>query len=169
MSRIGWPRNQQESVVACHVRRGDKVGGGRTGRFVIDMGMYKKELGMMVRQTAANIVYVGGDDQETVSEMAAFARNELGVTALFDDLESRSSKDNSAMMTLSHKVNITHYALDAICNGDYTLRQPLHAHASTNMPAFLICTCKTETGNYTPRSTIHAPCTKRIARCDSEF
>jgi hypothetical protein len=91
------------------------------------MGVYKRELGMMVRQTAAKIVYVGGDDQETVIEMATFARNELGVTALFDDLESRSSKDNSAMMTLSHKVNITHYALDAICNGDSIIASLAHA------------------------------------------
>ncbi len=39
------------------------------------------------------------------------------VGATFDDQEMRSSSDNSAMMMLTHKVNITHYALDAICNG----------------------------------------------------
>ncbi len=61
-------------VVGCHVRRGDKVGGGRAGRFVVEMDVYKKELAGVVQRTRPNVVLLAGDDLETLVEMSAFCK-----------------------------------------------------------------------------------------------
>jgi hypothetical protein len=60
-------------------------------------------------------VFIAGDDKETV-EMFKKEVEAIGLRAMVDEEEARTSTDNSAMMLLSHRHNITQYALDAICN-----------------------------------------------------
>jgi len=134
---LAWPQQRAagraepgaQLVLAVHVRRGDKGGGGRAGRIVVDMATYVEQLESLVRalgassggvepgrpSTAPTHVFIGGDDAETVYAFrdAAVA---LGLRVLLDEEEARTATDNSAMMLLSHEHNITRYALDAICN-----------------------------------------------------
>mmetsp|Transcript_1602 Transcript_1602/g.4854 ORF Transcript_1602/g.4854 Transcript_1602/m.4854 type:complete len:200 (-) Transcript_1602:231-830(-) len=111
--KLSWP--DEESVCAIHVRRGDKGGGGRAGRLVVDMPVYIEEMTDMSTRFSISNVYIAGDDAETVATMVAAAKDR-GLRAMFDSDEARTCTDNSAMMLLSHKVNITRYALDAITN-----------------------------------------------------
>mmetsp|Transcript_36639 Transcript_36639/g.57229 ORF Transcript_36639/g.57229 Transcript_36639/m.57229 type:complete len:561 (+) Transcript_36639:107-1789(+) len=109
---MGWPKDE---VLAVHVRRGDKGGGGRGGRLVVDMSVYLSELHMMAKSYQVKTVFVGGDDAETVAQVVSEART-MGYQVIFDDQEARTATDNSAMMLLTHQVNITQYAFDAISN-----------------------------------------------------
>lgn len=125
-------------MLAVHVRRGDKGGGGRAGRIVVEMDTYIEQMEALVRalgprsaqgssaprsageelQTEASRpshVFLGGDDVETIYAFRDAAEN-FGMEVMLDEEEARTATDNSAMMLLSHEHNITRYALDAICN-----------------------------------------------------
>ena len=117
------------TVLAVHVRRGDKGGGGRAGRIVVDMDTYVDQLRSLVAAVAADgvghdhmatdersenevvrdkgavqrgparvsHVFIGGDDQETVDLFRREVRA-LGLVAMVDDEEARTSTDNSVEM-----------------------------------------------------------------------
>ncbi len=108
MQRLGWPEQQTEktqqnsasarsaaqgqdagvgqaqqpAVVGCHVRRGDKVGGGRAGRFVVGMEVYKRELAAVVQRTRPATVVLAGDDLETLTEMMQYCTSMVGIVCV---------------------------------------------------------------------------------------
>lgn len=130
---LGWPRAKDGAgaasrVLAVHVRRGDKGGGGRAGRIVVDIDTYIEQMQELVLALGAppvlggsrdsrapSHVFIGGDDTETVYAFRDSAAS-FGLQAMLDEEEARTATDNSAMMLLSHEHNVTRYALDAICN-----------------------------------------------------
>eukprot|EP00960_Hanusia_phi_P075154 768381-Hanusia_phi.AAC.1 len=80
---------EDEPVCAIHVRRGDKGGGGRAGRLVVEMPVYVKEMEELKKRFSVTFcclsfsyphparqvstVYIAGDDAETVATMVAAA------------------------------------------------------------------------------------------------